>query len=706
MLSIREEYRADGLSEADEMIVRTRQFAVSDYLSEIGEKGRKGQLTKDDRKFVLDLIDENSKMRSEHIADAGKKIDALQEEIAAGKVNNTELLKDNPKIVKAIAHEFVMKTENSESVHKFDSLTNNLQEMTLAFSNIEFDQDELNYSVEGTNYNPNRLAPGGSANELINKHEWKQCYEVFKGRNDGSVDKIALYNDYVNDTDSKAKNKYKIGLGINDGKLEISTLPPDVMKIKESDKQELQAYRNQMMSERGALLAAKEAVAPISGWAERTLQALDAAHPLTGDESEAYTDMRDTLEGLKEIDSGSVITSATIKLNKLIETTKLFEQENTGLFSDSTLTALSQKMRSFAECKLPELSELREKSNCTTFISEGLSNHDETIRRIDKEAELRGIILDKKEDMSFTPEPDRRIETVSSLLENAKKGVRFGSKEYENASKSFTEAANAFRSFRELGDNASSEQRMNAIEAYHEAANKAMSDMNKYMVYRQAKGPMENNRDVKTQRRIDAMTAAINTIRDTNSFMDDRYSEITKKVLKDENIKKFQEENEKIMKFRLDMDKDPSYMKYIVKGANDAMDKLDDLASGKKDVPLTPQELNDAKKAMATITLYTTIQHARKNDKSFELPITEDLLEPMTNKILNQTAFQKATEDINTREQLRNVLVDPDALRVKYTLAGVAEKQQQRQGAERLSNRNEPLINNDLNRQGRKLGGD
>ena len=210
---------------------------------------------------------------------------------------------------------------------------------------------------------------------------------------------------------------------------------------------------------------------------------------------------------------------------------------------------------------------------------------------------------------------------------------------------------------------------------------------------------MENNKDAKTQRRIDAMTAAINALRDTNAYMDDRYTEVSKKILKAENAKNYMEENEKITKFRMDMEKDPSFMKHIVKGANEAMDKLEELSSGKNDVPLTPEELKDAKKAMATITLYTRIQHGLKNGKGSKIPDKEDLLEPMTNMILNETAFQKATEDINTREQLRNVMVDPDALRAKYTVAKYAEMQQQKKNAERKSVRNEPLINNEVDRQ-------
>ena len=140
-------------------------------------------------------------------------------------------------------------------------------------------------------------------------------------------------------------------------------------------------------------------------------------------------------------------------------------------------------------------------------------------------------------------------------------------------------------------------------------------------------------------------------------------------------------------------------MKHIVNGTNKAMDKLNELAAGNEDVPLTPEELNDAKKAMATMTLYTMIQHGRKKDTSYEMPITEELVETMTNKLLNRTAFRKATEDINTREQIRNVLVDPDALRAKYMEAGAAEKRQQKRNAERQPVRNQPLINNNIDRQ-------
>lgn len=493
-----------------------------------------------------------------------------------------------------------------------------------------------------------------------------------------------------------------IGLEMKDGKPQITSLPADIVKIKQSDAKELQAYRDKTKSELGVLNVAKDAVEPVAGWAKKMVKALNEAHPYTGNESNAYKNMYNSLGILTNIDSGSGLFSIKSSLGKMIETASAFEKENSGLFGNSTLTAFAQKMRSFAECKLPEFNGLSEKVEKPTYLSGSISQRIETLRRIDKEAELRGITLDKKDELSFAPETDRqRIDAVGGMLENAKKGVMFGSKEYDKAAKSYAEMARAYKSFRDIGGNAGDEERMNAIEAYQEAANKARADIEKYMKYRQAKGAMENNKDVKTQRRIDAMTAALNAVRDTNAFMDDRYTEVSGKILKAENTRKYLEENQKITEFCMDMEKDPKPMKHIVKGADGAMDKLQELSRGNNDVPLTPKELQEAKKAMATLTLYMTIQHGRKNNKNFDFPATADQLEPMTNDILNRPAFQKTVEDITTREQLRNVMVDPDVLRVRYTFAKLAEIKQQKQNAERQPVLNEPnnrQQNNDLNR--------
>ena len=689
MVKVKEDFKEQNVTEEEETRYRYRHSAVCDYLFKVGERGSSEQLTKDDRKFYLDVFEENARRRYNAMVEVGKRIEQVKKEILADGLNDVELLKDNPEIVDAMAHEIVTNTESGKGMDLYMDYTNNSQDMHTAFTQIVFDQEELNYHVEG--YVPPTDDLGGEAEKLLSKHNWKICQEVFSNRPDVTPEKNGEYNNYVNDTGRKAKNKYSIGLEMKDGKPRITSLPEDIVKIKQSDPKELQAYRDQIQSELGVLNVAKDAVKPVAGWAKKMFNALEEAHPYTGTEPQTYKNMRNALNYLTNMDIDSSLSSVQSDLNQMIKTASAFEKENSkkensGLFRNSTLTALAQKMHSFAESKLPDFYGLSEKAHCTTYLSGSINQRIETLRRIDKEAELRGITLDKKDELTFAPETDRRrIEAVGDLLENAKKGVKFGSKEYDNAAKSYAEMAEAYKSFRDMGGNATDEQRMNAIEAYQEAANKARADIEKYMKYRQAKGAMENNKDAKTQRRIDAMTAAINALRDTNAYMDERYTEVSRKILKAENAKQYQEENEKITKFRMDFDKDPSFLKHIVKGANEAMDKLEELSSGKNDVPLTPEELKDAKKAMATLTLYTSIQHGLKKGKGYKIPNTEDLLEPMTNEILNRPAFQKSIEDITTREQIRNVLVDPDALRKKYTVAMLAEQQK---NAERRSIRN------------------
>ena len=698
MNDIRREYMREGKTEKEEMLACERQTAVSDYFYNIGKKGGKEELSKEERKFCLDVYDENAAARSNACVDLGKRIDEAQEEIHAGGFKDTELLVDNPKVVRTMAQQYVTTVENGNAISEFRVANANIQDMNMTFSRIKFDDEEMSFNVDGTGYEPSELFEPDSTERLLEKHNWKQMYDTFKNREDVSLDKLGQYNDYGNTTGDVATSKYNIGIGQKDGHIEITELPRDIQKIRTSTPEELQKYRDEFVEDLGALNVAKEAVKPIAGWAERTLAALDQAHPQTDKDKQEFTDMRDALKTLKEIDSGSTVGSAVIDLRKAAKTAGTAAEK----IGDSTIKQFAQNIKSFAESKLPEFEDLPGRIKSGYNISSGISMSKETIRRIDKYAELNGIELKKNDELNYAPDTDRRIEAVSRMLHDAKKGVWGGSKEYDNAAKSFEEMAKAYKSFREMSDKTTDAERMKAIEDYHEAANKARLDLDKYLKYRAAKGPLENNRDVKTQRRIDSINAAINTLQDTNVFMDDRYTEATRKMLAADNkvvtaqlqaerAEKQKEYSDAAADFRRGLENKPSYLEHLIKGVNDALDTLGRISSGNPDAALTDAEKEEAQKAMAAITLYTTYDHAKKNDKGFAVPLTEDRLNPMIDKLASQSAFAKVASGIETKEDIRKVMANPEELRQKYTLAAVAEKQQQKKnGNIQAENKDQP----------------
>ena len=636
------------------------------------------------------------------MVDLGKKIDETQNEIRTTGIKDTELLADNPKVVQAMAQEYVTKVDNGPVVQNFFAANQNLQDMDIAFSELNFDEEEMDYNVEGTNYQPSDKVPPDSGYAVIDKHNWKYTYGTFMNREDVSIEKLKKYSDYSKETGGRANAKYKIGIGMKDGHLEITNLPDDIKKINACSPEELQKYRDDMLKEKAEFISAKDAVEPIHGWADRTLKALDEAHPLTDDEYEEYTAMRDAVEALLEIDSGSVVNSGINKLNKLIETST----EVADVFGDDkTIQTFAKNLKSFAESKLPELSGMSDSLKGKDDISHAISERTETIRRIDKKAELMGIQLDKREGLTFAPDTAERMDTVIRQLDEAKKGVLFGSKEYDNAVKSFKNMAAAYRNVKELGEDVSDADRMKAIEDYQEISRKARLDMDKYMKYREAKGPMENNSNANTQRRIDSMNAAINVLRDSNAFMDDRYTEASKRelaranekmapLMEEEKTEKRAAETKAITSFRHELNKSPSYMGSLVSAVQDGYDKLNEITAKSNNEPLSYKEKEDAARAFAAVTLYTTIQHAKKNDKGFEIPIQKDHLDRMIDKMMNQPAFKNMVSGIDTREQIHRTMADPEELRQKYTLAMVSEKVQQKQNAERQSlNNGHPQVN-------------
>ena len=708
MNDIRREYMREGKTEEEEMIAFERQTAVSNYFYDIGKKGGKGELSKEERKFCLDVYDANAAARSNACVDLGKRIDEAQEEIRTGGFKDTELLVDNPKVVQAMAQQYVTSVENGNAITEYRVANANIQDMNMTLSQIKFDDKEMSFNVDGTGYEPSELFEADSTQRLLEKHNWKQMHDTFKNREDVSLDKLGKYNDYGNTTGDVATSKYNIGIGQKDGHIEITELPRDIQKIRTSTPEELQKDRNEYSEDLGALNVAKEAVRPISGWAERTLEALDRAHPQSEKDKKEYTDMREALKTLKEIDSGSAIGSTVIDLRKAAKTAGTAAEK----IGDSTIKQFAQNIKSFAESKLPALENLPGRIKSGYNISSGISMSKETIRRIDKYAELNGIELKKNDELSYAPDTDKRIDAVSKMLNDAKKGVWGGSKEYDTAAKSFEEMSKAYKSFREMGANVTDAQRMKAIEDYHEASNKARLDMEKYLKYREAKGSLENNKDTKTQKRIDSINAAISVLQDTNAFMDDRYTEATRRMLAADNkvvvaqqqaerSEKQKEYSDAAADFRRGLENKPSYLKHLVKGVNDAMDTLGNLSAGNPDAALTDAEKEQAKKAMAAITLYTTYDHAKKNDKGFAVPLTEDRLQPMINQLASQSAFAKVASGIETKEDLRKIMANPDELRQKYTLAAVAEKQQQKKNADVQANHKEQPkreLNHDINR--------
>ncbi len=425
---------------------------------------------------------------------------------------------------------------------------------------------------------------------------------------------------------------------------------------------------------------------------------MDQAHPQKDDDKKEYTNMRNSLEDLMDLDDGSAIGACEVKLRKAAEKSGIAAEK----IGDSTVKQFALNIKSYTESKKTEFENLPVSIKIGNFISGFITEKKETLRRIDKEAELRGIELKKNDELTYAPDTDKRIETVSKMLQDAKKGVWGGSKEYDSAAKSFEEMAKAYKSFREMDDKATDAQRMKAIEAYHEASNKARLDMDKYLKYREAKEPLENNSDVKTQRRIDTINAAISTLQDTNAFMDDRYTESARRMLsadnkvvtaqvKAEKAEKQQEYSTQAESFRKGLEDKPSYLKHLIKGVNDAMDTLGRISAGNPDAALSDVEKEEAKKAMAAITLYTTYDHSKKNDKGFEVPLTEDRVKPMIDKLASQSAFAKVAGGIETKEDIRKVMANPDELRQKYTLAAVAEKQQQkRNGSLQAENKDQP----------------
>ena len=260
---IRKEFMRKGKLEEEDNVSFEQQAAVNDYLSDISMKVAKGELTKEERKFYLDVYDENSIVRSNACVDLGKRIDQAQEEIRTGGFKDTELLVDNPKVVKLMAQQYVTVNENGKEITDYRAANAVIQDLNISLLQMQFDDEEMSFNVDGTGYVPNDLYDYNSALGLLERHNWKKMYETFKNCEDVSLDKLKKYNDYGNMTGDVATTKYKLHIGQKDGHIEITELPGDIQRIKSSDTGELQKYRDEVLGEIASLNIAKESVKPI-----------------------------------------------------------------------------------------------------------------------------------------------------------------------------------------------------------------------------------------------------------------------------------------------------------------------------------------------------------------------------------------------------------------------------------------------------------
>lgn len=685
-----ESMRTD-LPPKEEEEAQIRMDAYGEFSTYLHKKGGKKDLSSEDKQFCLEVFDKINGIRNGIIMDIGLKIDAMENEIRNGNIPGTELLKDNPKISRAMAQEYVGVREGLPEKKKLDIIDHNLQTFQSGLESMTLTAEQMECNVDGMKYKANPYITNPTF-KYLHKRNWKNNYELALERGDVDPDRLKLYSDEAVSLVAKAKNKYNIGIEAENGKLKVTSLPRDIQRIQSSTPEQLQQYRDDLLREKGLLQTVKGAVSNMSGWAQKMLNELNEAHPENENDSEQMKNLRYSLDLMKNNDSGTTFGTIINHMDIVMKAAEKLERTNTGLFGgDRSIDSICSNIQSFGQTKKAEITGLSTEGLIGS-IDMAISQRKETLRRLDKYTELNGIELKKNDEISFTPATDQRLEAVGNLLEQAKKGVWGGSKEYDTAAKSFVEMAKAYKTFRELKENTADADRLKAIEAYHEASAKARLDMDKYLKHREAKGPLENNRDTKTQKRIDSVNAAISVLQDTNAFMDDRYTESARRMLAADNAvikpqieadraKTIDDDKTRIVSFRNELDKKPGYLRYLIKGVHDAMDKLTEISSADNSIPLSEAEKEDAKKAMAAITLYTTYEHAKKNDKGFAIPLAEDRLQPMIDQFASQPAFEKVAGGIDTRDQLRRVMVNPDELRQKYTLAAVSEKQQQKKNS-------------------------
>ena len=502
---------------------------IDEWLIESFDAANEGRLYKEGQLFLFDLHAETQRRICESQIKLGQLIEAQEKRIRQNPPKNSELLIDNPKIVSAMAKEYVIVHSKHDDVVDYDVACTLLSQLEIGIiKNKSFDRSVRPVKTMGVSFKPSDTLIGSEQAVYVGKYNAMITQQVADRHPELSDEKKKKYLTAELTPRLYLGERYHVDIrkGEN-GELEISKLSDDINKMSQMSVQELYKMREKEQK----LLAVNETIKPISALVGSDFEALysefkgfmNKNHPAWSKCKPVY----DLLDQLRNTGGNTAAYNTVKTLDSLIEAVNTYKENyggdilNEGGRRNDFMTKVSNK----AERARANLRGLVLQAEGKSFIDRDISTHKETIRRIDKQLQIKNAHPAPDKKVGFVPDPGTQLEDILEAVNNAEAAVWKSSNEYKRANRSLIELDRALKEYNNTPVGLKN-LRKNRLENIKTIVGQTRTNIKSYFDRKRRQGLYYGGADNKTQRRIDIMLAANRCIDACERFANDRIGEI------------------------------------------------------------------------------------------------------------------------------------------------------------------------------------
>ena len=313
-----------------------------------------------------------------------------------------------------------------------------------------------------------------------------------------------------------------------------------------------------------------------------------------------------------------------------------------------------------------------------------LSLHADPDRRQRMEANLSNYTAAKEKyfEDKMASRPEDSLDTLVQRGNDAKRGVFFGSGEYDKAVDAVTSLRDTCRELTELGPDASEADRRQKMEEIREKATAAKEKINKYFERKRNQGKMGPNADAKSRKRIGVMKDSMDSIMALAGQIDDKLAVMEQKELEAENKAAANDLIDVIeTNYTIDAMAADGIDKLGIDGARKALINLKDISMNRQG-PLTQQEERMTRVTMAAMVFNEMLATPAGEEIRSKMPQNMDTYRAQVRSIADSKAFKDAMPNPLTRDEIRNFIADKNAPKEMMNRFGanrMAENNQRKQ---------------------------
>ncbi len=525
ILDVNKRYYKNYVEKVNDAELKRERDVIDDWIEDQFEMAKNDKIVEECQLFMYDLYGEVQRRTDEAKIKVCQLIEETENNIKENPPKDAELLVDNPKVVNAMAKEYILKHSNHDIAIEFNSnvgIANQMFHGNVINENLDLSKRPVD--LTGVDYVPTHEHKAFKNRPHFDEYKTKIAHDVIMSHNELDDEKKQKYLKEKLLLQDYAKDRYNISLGKSkEGKPQITSLPNDIKNIKAMKTHKLYEYREKLQGLIAANEKCRERAIAIGVEFDKLDNELNS---LVNENHPAYNKCKPVIKlvrSLKNADQGSSIHSIIESLNDLKDAAKAYKENYGGdiLNDGGKRSDLVTKIYNAAERAYAGFAGISDQAEGKSFIDRDISNHKETIRRIDKQLELKNAHPAPNKKIGFVPNPSKQVEDILEAVNNAEAAVWRSSTEYKSANRSLIELDRALKKYKNVPPLFKALQ-ANHLETIRDIIQRTRANVNSYFTRKKRQGLMNGGADLKTQRRIDIMRETEKILDACDEFIDDR----------------------------------------------------------------------------------------------------------------------------------------------------------------------------------------